>query len=99
MINSLQNSLQNAGRKIYTSIFSAPTKSQFTEVGRLTPEEFVRAGDQLVNSCPSWQWKPAKDDKHKKIELPADKQFLFTEVICEKRVKEAIETRVIEKDV
>jgi len=98
MINSLQNSFSNAGRKIYTSIFSAPTKTQFNETGRLTPEEFVRAGDQLVSSCPSWQWKPAKDEKHKKTELPADKQFLFTEVTCEKRVKDAVDTKLIERD-
>jgi len=98
MINSFQNSIQSASRKIYTSIFSAPTKSQFLDTGRLIPEEYVRAGDQLISSCPSWEWKPAKDEKHRKPELPADKQFLFTEVTCEKRVKDAIETRLIEKD-
>ena len=93
------NFLQNTGRSIYTSLFSAPTKSSFVENGKLTPAEFVLAGDALVTSCPTWQWKPAVSDKLKHSELPADKQFLFTEVLCEKRVKDAIDTKVIEKDV
>lgn len=32
------------------------TKSLFYEKGVLTPEEFVRAGDLLVEKCPTWSW-------------------------------------------
>ena len=32
---------------------SAPSAPQ---TGVLTPEEFVRAGDQLIASCATWQW-------------------------------------------
>jgi ubiquitin-like-conjugating enzyme ATG3 len=52
-------------------------ESAFLERGVLTPEEFVRAGDQLVSLCPSWQWgsgEPGKIRSH----LPPNKQFLFT---------------------
>jgi ubiquitin-like-conjugating enzyme ATG3 len=31
-------------------------RSGFEERGVLTPEEFVRAGDELVAKCPTWQW-------------------------------------------
>lgn len=32
------------------------TKSHFQEKGVLTPEEFVNAGDLLVEKCPTWAW-------------------------------------------
>jgi ubiquitin-like-conjugating enzyme ATG3 len=92
---SISNTVHNLWTTGYKAIFSAPTKSSFLDTGRLTPEEYVRAGDQLVSACPSWQWRSGTE---KKAELPADKQFLWTEVACEKRVKDAIDTQVIEKD-
>lgn len=32
------------------------TLPPLTQQGLLTPEEFVRAGDQLVSKCSTWQW-------------------------------------------
>jgi len=43
----------------------------------LTPEEFVKAGDQVVAKCPTWQW-AAGDPANAKPYLPKDKQFLIT---------------------
>jgi ubiquitin-like-conjugating enzyme ATG3 len=52
----------------------------------LTPDEFVRAGDQLVRNCPSWQWVSGDPDKLRSY-LPRDKQFLITKrVNCVKRI-------------
>jgi len=65
----------------------------------LTPKEFILAGDQLVHMCPTWQWKPAVDDKHKRAELPDDKQYLYTRVPCQKRVRDVMELKTVEKDV
>lgn len=53
------------------------TESQFLERGMLTPEEFIRAGDQLVRSSPSWTWE-AGDEKSRRPYLPPNKQFLMT---------------------
>jgi ubiquitin-like-conjugating enzyme ATG3 len=53
------------------------TESAFHERGILTPEEFVRAGDQLVRTCPSWRWESGEAGKARPY-LPADKQFLST---------------------
>jgi len=53
------------------------TSSHFEEKGVLTPEEFVAAGDQLVNKCKTWRW-AVGDPKLSKPYLPADKQFLIT---------------------
>jgi ubiquitin-like-conjugating enzyme ATG3 len=62
------------------------TTSCFVEKGILTPEEFVKAGDQLVRNCPSWQWQSGDPDKFRKY-LPPEKQFLVTRrVNCLKRI-------------
>ena len=54
--------------------------------GILTPEEFVKAGDQLVRNCPSWQWVSGDSDKLRSY-LPSDKQYLVTRgVNCVKRI-------------
>lgn len=51
-------------------------ESAFTERGVLTPEEFVRAGDQLILKCPTWSWQSGEKSKIRPY-LPADKQFLI----------------------
>lgn len=53
------------------------TESQFLERGMITPDEFVRAGDQLVRSSPSWTWESG-DEKSRRPYLPPNKQFLMT---------------------
>jgi ubiquitin-like-conjugating enzyme ATG3 len=56
--------------------------SAFLEKGVLTPEEFVRAGDELVYRCPTWSWCGGT-----KSYLPPDKQYLITRnVPCRDRV-------------
>lgn len=54
------------------------TESVFLEKGMLTPEEFVRAGDQLVANCPSWRWESGEPSKQRPY-LPPKKQFLATD--------------------
>ncbi|ELP91087.1 hypothetical protein EIN_268330 [Entamoeba invadens IP1] len=54
------------------------TESQFIEKGVLTPEEFVRAGDFLVDKYRTWQWVGSADCKKTVDYLPANKQFLIT---------------------
>lgn len=57
------------------------------------------AGDQLVTTCPSWQWKSAANDKLVKPELPKDKQYLYSQVPCQKRVRDLIKGESTERDV
>ena len=62
--------------------------SALQERGVLTPEEFVRAGDNLVYRCPTWAWS-AGDARYRKPYLPADKQYLITRnVPCSQRVRD-----------
>lgn len=51
--------------------------SKFRETGRLTPDEFVAAGDFLVFKCPTWTWCAGEVSTRRSI-LPRDKQFLVT---------------------
>ncbi|KAJ6594270.1 autophagocytosis associated protein [Mycena capillaripes] len=52
-------------------------ESKFKEHGRITPEEFVAAGDFLAYKFPVWTWE-AGDSSKSKDYLPADKQYLVT---------------------
>ncbi|XP_065840510.1 ubiquitin-like-conjugating enzyme ATG3 isoform X2 [Oscarella lobularis] len=62
--------------------------SKFKETGRLTPDEFVVAGDHIVHHCPTWSWS-AGDESKARSYLPKDKQFLVTKnVPCYKRCKQ-----------
>jgi ubiquitin-like-conjugating enzyme ATG3 len=64
-----------------------PTLKQtaFLTKGILTPEEFVRAGDELVYRCPTWSW--CSGGIGPKSYLPSDKQYLITRnVPCRDRV-------------
>ncbi|PPQ75210.1 hypothetical protein CVT26_008346 [Gymnopilus dilepis] len=52
-------------------------ESKFKEHGRITPEEFVAAGDFLVYKFPVWTWEKGDASKVRDF-LPADKQYLVT---------------------
>ncbi|TFY82459.1 hypothetical protein EWM64_g1560 [Hericium alpestre] len=52
-------------------------ESKFKEHGRITPEEFVAAGDFLTYKFPVWSWEKGDASKARDY-LPADKQFLVT---------------------
>ena len=65
-------------------------KSEFNEKGVLTPEEFTKAGCQLVYKCPTWSWESG-DSKKKKPYLPDNQQYLISRNLpCLKRVKSLI---------
>ncbi|KAJ7141423.1 autophagocytosis associated protein [Mycena epipterygia] len=52
-------------------------ESKFKEHGRITPEEFVAAGDFLAYKFGVWTWEKGDPSKCKDY-LPADKQYLLT---------------------
>ncbi|KAG6835083.1 hypothetical protein H0H93_005019 [Arthromyces matolae] len=52
-------------------------ESKFKEHGRITPDEFVAAGDFLVYKFPVWSWEKGEASKARDF-LPADKQYLVT---------------------
>ncbi|SPO19830.1 related to AUT1 - essential for autophagocytosis [Ustilago trichophora] len=52
-------------------------ESKFKEHGRITPDEFVAAGDFLSYKFPTWQWCAGSPSKARDY-LPKDKQFLIS---------------------
>ena len=80
----MQNLLHSVGEAL-TPILK---ESNFLETGRLTPDEFVAAGDYLVYKCPTWSWSAGDPSKLRSF-LPKDKQFLITKAVpCALRVKQ-----------
>eukprot|EP00210_Caulerpa_lentillifera_P003369 g3213.t1 len=72
------------GHKINTAFSSlvdrfsgVPTVSKFKEQRTLTPDEFMKTGDYLVHSYPSWQWYSGVTSKRKSY-LDNAKQCLVT---------------------
>lgn len=53
---SLKQKLHDTWVGVYESVTPPRTVSAFRSKGVLTPEEFVEAGDNLVNKCPTWLW-------------------------------------------
>ncbi len=79
---SVLGSLRAAREWAYPTL----TKSAFLDKGVLTPEEFVKAGDELVYRCPTWAWEGGEASKRKSY-LPPNKQYLITRnVPCQNRV-------------
>ncbi|UZJ51520.1 hypothetical protein CBS101457_000840 [Exobasidium rhododendri] len=66
-------------------------ESKFKEHGRITPEEFVAAGDFLSYKFPTWTWSNASssDAKYTREFLPPNKQYLISHgVPCLRRVSQ-----------
>ena len=53
------NFLQNLGRDLVKKFESAPTTEQFLKNGQLSPMEFEKAGDKLVDTIGGWNWRPS----------------------------------------
>lgn len=83
-------------REYFTPVL---TSTAFYDKGMLTPDEFVRAGDHLVRTCPSWHWEAGEKSKERPY-LPHDKQFLITHgVPSYSRVSTLHSSRIVEENV
>ena len=72
-------------KEVREALYPVLQQSAFAERGVLTPDEFLKAGDELVGKCPTWAW-AAGDASRRKNYLPADKQYLVTkDVPCAQR--------------
>jgi ubiquitin-like-conjugating enzyme ATG3 len=78
-MNNIGHKLFKGFQDVYSKFKSTMKESKFYEEGKLTPEEYVLAGDYLVMKCPTWKWCSAKKEYINK-NLPEDKQYLLTRV-------------------
>lgn len=87
----LKNEINKAYRGMAEKFIGDLKESAFLEKGLLTPEEFVIAGDALVEKCPTWSWESGSEAKLNKS-LPEDKQFLvIRDVPCKIRAKDLLD--------
>lgn len=68
--------------------------SRFSSTGRLTPVEFVVAGDYLVCKCPTWVW---SGTGRTRAFLPVDKQYLVTRRVPSTRILPDFSTQINHK--
>lgn len=65
------------------------TTSNFRDTGKLTPDEFVLAGDFLTSKFTSWSWSGAATSAQRVSHLPENKQYLVTRgVECKRRLND-----------
>ena len=95
--------MNNIGHKIFkgyqdiVSYITPPLKqSKFYTEGKLTPEEFISAGDFLVLKCPTWKWCSAKENLYNSA-LPKDKQYLVTTVKSDSRASDFIKENEVKE--
>ena len=101
-MNNILHEIKKKSEDIISSIKPTLKKSKFYEEGKLTPEEFVEAGDYLTQKCPTWKWCAAKESLYDK-RLPKDKQYLVTRVPSYKRASDYLKNnatteKVVEGD-
>ena len=77
--------------KDFANTVSGPiTQSEFQKTGKLTPNEFVEAGDALTQKFPGWKWEGG--DESLQTFLPKNKKYLILrECPCRERAA-AIDT-------
>lgn len=87
----LSQKIHDAFKGTVERITSHRTVSAFKEKGVLSVDEFVKAGDNLISKCPTWQWEAGEPSKRKSY-LPQNKQYLITRnVPCLRRAASVAE--------
>lgn len=82
--NKAWNEIHNLGDKLFPTL----RESGITN-GMLTPDEFVKAGDELVFRYGTWKWCGAMKGEGKREYLPDNKQYLvILQVPCENRAND-----------
>ena len=91
------SSLMSSLSSLRSSLTPLLTTSSFASSGVLTPSEFVTSGDNLVNSCGTWQWSSASGKGKAADYLPPEKQYLITRgVTCDEKPSNVV--RMKEED-
>jgi hypothetical protein len=66
----LKGAANNAVQGLGAMISKAPTTEQFLINGMLSPIEFEKAGDKLVETVGGWVWKSSLNPNRKSAYLP-----------------------------
>lgn len=87
--NSTKNAANNLKLEAEKKLYPPPMTPQFVQNGKLSPDEFIAAGDKLTEVCNGWKWKPSSNPNFCSKYLNEKKQYLILEdVHCYHRIKE-----------
>jgi ubiquitin-like-conjugating enzyme ATG3 len=88
-MDKIGNFIGEAYRSVAKNVMGVLKESKFYSEGVLTPEEYVVAGDFLVQKCPTWKWCGGSSNNTKLVDyLPENKQYLVTTVPCPRRARD-----------
>lgn len=80
-------------KSLVTSVTGPLTKSAFQKEGKLTPQEFLEAGDNLTLKSPAWEWQSGPASYNPA--LPLDKKYLVMKSVpCRCRANEVTQDGV-----
>ena len=60
MFDAFKNRVHQTYKTAVENVIPVLKESQFEQKGVITPEEFRKAGEQLVFKCPTWSWHSAE---------------------------------------
>ena len=86
-MNNIKHTLWEGITNLSGKISGPMKESKFYTEGKLTPDEYILAGDFLTQKCPTWKWCEASEGHYDK-RLPKEKQYLKTTVACNKRAQD-----------
>lgn len=72
--NKIKHTFYEKYKEIVVSLTNPISRSEFQNSGKITPKEFVEAGDILVQKFPAWEWKSGNSDILPS--LPNNKKYL-----------------------
>ena len=85
MFNNYKNMLFNKFKNTAEKVMPTLKDNNFSKTGILTPDEFVKAGDYLVEKYPNWSWFNTQTGHKTMNFLPKNKQMLIcNRVFCNK---------------
>ncbi|CAD2222817.1 hypothetical protein AGDE_09568 [Angomonas deanei] len=88
---SIRHNVHSAFKSVYNKYWrdsSSATTSSFQDSGKLTLEEFITAGDNLIELCPAWKWVQGTNSKDK-----ANNRCLVLEnIVCAARASAVANT-------
>lgn len=75
--NAVKNTGNNIVMDLSKAVYPPPETPQFQASGKLSPQEFIQAGDKLTEVCSGWKWMPSSNPKHFSKYLNEKKQYLI----------------------
>ena len=94
--NKIKHTLYEKYKDVVVSLTNPISRSEFQDSGKITPHEFLEAGDMLVQKFPAWEWRSGASDILPS--LPTNKKFLKLSKVISKNRPSFDEATSIQKD-